>query len=74
MSTNPRFDHTPSPIQAVNYQEWLWYLLHGAEAVGKERGYIPIDSEAADDYRRPLSGREQEIRDDCERAVRQRGA
>jgi hypothetical protein len=74
MSINTRLDHTPAPIKTSNYQEWLWYTLHDAETVGKERGYIPIDSEAMDDYRRPLSGREQEIRDDCELAVRQQGA
>lgn len=44
-------------------------MLHGAETVGKDRGYIPVDSEAMDDYRRPLYGRELEIREDCERVV-----
>ncbi len=74
MSTHTRLDHTPSPIQTDTFEEWLLFALHGAETVGKARGYIPIDSEAMDDYRRPLYGREKEIRDDCEREVRQQGA
>ena len=69
MSINTHLDHTPSSIQALNYEEWLLYVLHGAETVGKDRGYIPVDSEAMDDYRRPLYGRELEIREDCERVV-----
>lgn len=73
MSTNTRLDHTPSPIKARNYEEWLLYVLHGAEAVGRNRGYIPVDSEAMDDYRRPLYGRELEIREDCERAIQEQG-
>ena len=69
MSINTHLDHTPSPIKALNYEEWLLYVLHGAETVGKDRGYIPVDSEAMDDYRRPLYGRELEIREDCEWVV-----